>query len=200
MCGAVTRLLGRCPREGTSGMVPVSTGMLERCQPLGPSRQRQASFARRALLETPPGGRDAMVSPRPNHRRAATRRRPHASSRGERRRRGRGGESSSCVGGKAGAPCGERPGAGLLTRLINRALVDDLAIIQAQLVWVGGTPPGDSSDMEVLDAVHVRQREGKPFSLFGCDKFIDIDGMDRLITGLIATTVAKRLPASGDTG
>ncbi len=53
--------------------------------------------------------------------------------------------------------------------------------------------------MEVLDAVHVRQRKGKPFSLFGCDEFIDIDGMNGLIARLIATTVAKRLPTSGET-
>ena len=54
--------------------------------------------------------------------------------------------------------------------------------------------------MEVLNAVHVLQSKGKPFSLFGCDKFIDIDGMDGLIARSIATPVAKRLPASGYTG
>jgi hypothetical protein len=54
--------------------------------------------------------------------------------------------------------------------------------------------------MEMLDAVHVRQRKGKSFPLFGCDKLIDIDGMNGLIARLIATTVAKRLPASGYTG
>jgi hypothetical protein len=54
--------------------------------------------------------------------------------------------------------------------------------------------------MEVLDAVHVCQRKGKSFPLFWCDKFIDIDGMNGLIARLIATTVAKRLPASGHTG
>lgn len=67
-------------------------------------------------------------------------------------------------------------------------------------MWVEGAPPGDIGGMEVLDAVHVRQHEGKPFSLFGCDKFIDIDGMNGLIKGSIATTVAKRFPASGYTG
>jgi hypothetical protein len=67
-------------------------------------------------------------------------------------------------------------------------------------VWVGGAPAGDGGDVEMLDAVYVRQRKGKPFSLFGCDKFIDIDGMNRLIARSIATTVAKRLPASGYTG
>ena len=66
-------------------------------------------------------------------------------------------------------------------------------------MWVGGTPGGDGCDMEVLNAVHVRQRKGKPFSLFGCDKFIDIDGMNGLIARSIATTVAKWLPASGYT-
>lgn len=54
--------------------------------------------------------------------------------------------------------------------------------------------------MEVLDAVHVPQREGKSFPVLGCDKFIDIDGMNGLIARLIATTVAKRLPPSGHTG
>jgi hypothetical protein len=67
-------------------------------------------------------------------------------------------------------------------------------------MWVGGAPAEDGGDMEVLDAVHVRQRKSKPFPLFGCDKFIDVDGMNRFITGLIATTVAQRLPASGEAG
>jgi hypothetical protein len=67
-------------------------------------------------------------------------------------------------------------------------------------VWVGGAPAGNGSDMEVLDPVHGRQRKGKSFPLFGCDKLIDIDGMDGLIACSIATTVAKRLPASGYTG
>jgi hypothetical protein len=67
-------------------------------------------------------------------------------------------------------------------------------------MWVGGAPPGDGSDMKMLDAVHVRQRKSKAFPLFGCDKFIDIDSMNGLIACSIATTVAKRLPASGYTG
>jgi hypothetical protein len=54
--------------------------------------------------------------------------------------------------------------------------------------------------MEELDAVEVRQRKSIPFPLFGCNKFIDVDGMNRLITGLIATTVAQRFPASGEAG
>jgi hypothetical protein len=54
--------------------------------------------------------------------------------------------------------------------------------------------------MKVLDPMQIGQRKGKPFPLFGCDKFIDVYGMDRLITGLIATTVAQRFPASGEAG
>jgi hypothetical protein len=44
--------------------------------------------------------------------------------------------------------------------------------------------------MKVLEPMQIGQRKGKPFPLFGCNKFIDVDGMNRLITGLIATTVA----------
>ena len=54
--------------------------------------------------------------------------------------------------------------------------------------------------MEVLDAVQVGQRKGKTFSLFRCDELIDVDRMNRLITRIIATTVAKGFPASGETG
>jgi hypothetical protein len=54
--------------------------------------------------------------------------------------------------------------------------------------------------MQVLDAMQVVQRKGKPFSLCGCNEYIDVNGVNRLIALLIATTVAKRLPASGQTG
>jgi hypothetical protein len=84
--------------------------------------------------------------------------------------------------------------------LIDRALVDDLAIIHTELMWGRGAPTGDGSDVEVLDAMQVPQRKGEPFPLFRCNQCIDIDGMNRLIARLIATTVAKRLPASGHTG
>jgi hypothetical protein len=50
--------------------------------------------------------------------------------------------------------------------------------------------------MEMLDAMQVGQRKGKPLALFGRDKLIDIDRMNRLIALAIATTVAKRFPAS----
>jgi hypothetical protein len=54
--------------------------------------------------------------------------------------------------------------------------------------------------MQMLDAMQVGQGKGKPFSLCGCDEHIDVDRMNGLIALLIATTVAKRLPASGQTG
>ena len=54
--------------------------------------------------------------------------------------------------------------------------------------------------MQLLDTIQVGQRKGKPFSVFGCDEDIDVDGVNGLIALLIATTVAKRLPASGQAG
>ena len=54
--------------------------------------------------------------------------------------------------------------------------------------------------MAMLHTVHGRQRNGIPFPLFGCDKFIDIDGMNGLRARSIATTVARRFLASGYTG
>ena len=54
--------------------------------------------------------------------------------------------------------------------------------------------------MEVLDPMEIGQRKGKPFSLFRRDKVIDVNRMNRLITGLIATTVAQRFPPSGEAG
>jgi hypothetical protein len=53
--------------------------------------------------------------------------------------------------------------------------------------------------MQVPDTMQVVQRKGKPFSLFWGNQFIDVDGVNRLITLAIATTVAKKLPASGET-
>ena len=95
---------------------------------------------------------------------------------------------------------GDRRRMGLFTRLIDRALVNDLAVVHVQLAQIHGVPTGDGGDMKVLDPMQIGQRKGKPFPLFGCDKFIDVDGMNRLITGLIATTVAQRFPASGEAG
>jgi hypothetical protein len=89
---------------------------------------------------------------------------------------------------------------GLGPGLILRALVDDLATIQVELVEVGDPSTGDGGDMQVLDAMQVSQRKGKAFSLFGCDEFIDVDRVNRLLTFPVATTVAKGLPTSGETG
>ena len=54
--------------------------------------------------------------------------------------------------------------------------------------------------MQKLDPMQVGQCKGKPISLLGRNKLIDIDRMNRLLTRVIATTVAKGLPASGKTG
>lgn len=54
--------------------------------------------------------------------------------------------------------------------------------------------------MQVGDPMEVGQRKGKAFSLFRRDKVIDIYRMNRLITMLIATTVAQGFIASGEAG
>jgi hypothetical protein len=79
---------------------------------------------------------------------------------------------------------------GLGARLILRALADDLAVVHVQLAWVHGSPARDGAHVEVLNPMEVGQSEGELFALFGRDKVIDVDGMNGLITGLIATTVA----------
>ena len=89
---------------------------------------------------------------------------------------------------------------GLGPGLILPALVDDLAIIHVELVHMHDLPAGNRSDMEVLDAMQVGQRKGKTLSFFGRDQLIDIDRMNRLLTLVIATTVAKGLPTSSKTG
>jgi hypothetical protein len=84
--------------------------------------------------------------------------------------------------------------------LILRALIDDLAVVHAELVEVRDLPTGDGGDMQVLDAMQIGQRKGKPFSLCRCNELIDVDRMNWLIALAIATTVAERLPTSGETG
>jgi hypothetical protein len=88
---------------------------------------------------------------------------------------------------------------GLGPRFILRALIDNLAVVHVELVRVHNLPTGYRGDMQVLDAMQVGQRKGKTFSLFGRNKLIDVDRMNRLLTLVIATTVAKRLPTSGET-
>jgi hypothetical protein len=80
---------------------------------------------------------------------------------------------------------------------LQRVFVDDLTVIQAYLVQVHDCPTGNRDHMEVLDAMPVGQRQSKMLPLFGRDELIDIDRVIRLIALSIATTVAKRLPASG---
>ena len=89
---------------------------------------------------------------------------------------------------------------GLRTGLVLRALVDDLAVVHVQLVRVHGLPTGDGLHVEVLDPMEIGQCKGKSFSLFGRDKVIDVDSMNRLITRVIATTVAQWFPASREAG
>ena len=91
-------------------------------------------------------------------------------------------------------------GRGLGAGLILRALIDNLAVVHVELVHLHDLPAGNGGNMQVLDTMQVGQRKGKAFSFFGRDKLIDIDRMNRLLTLVIATTVAKGLPASGKTG
>jgi hypothetical protein len=67
-----------------------------------------------------------------------------------------------------------------------------------QLARVHGVAAGDGAHMEVLDPMEVSQRKGKPLALFGRDKVIDVNRMNRLITRLIATTVAQWFIASSE--
>ena len=91
-------------------------------------------------------------------------------------------------------------GRGLGAGLILRALVDNLAVVHVELVHINDLPAGNGGNMQVLDTMQVGQCKGKAFSFFGRDKLIDIDRMNQLLTLVIATTVAKGLPASGKTG
>ena len=79
---------------------------------------------------------------------------------------------------------------GLRAGLVLRTLVDDLAVVHVQLVWVHRVATRHGSHMQVLDAMQVGQGKGKTFSLFGGNEFIDVDGVNRLLARLIATTVA----------
>jgi hypothetical protein len=81
-----------------------------------------------------------------------------------------------------------------------RAFVDNLTVVHVQLVHLDGLPTRHRGDMQVLDAVHVLQRKGKALPLLRRDELIDIDRMNRFITLVIATTVAKGFPASGEAG
>jgi hypothetical protein len=95
---------------------------------------------------------------------------------------------------------GDARASGLGAELILGALVDDLAVVHVQFAWAHSVPARDGLHVEMLDPVEVGQCKGESFSLFGCNKVIDVDGVDRLITCLIATTVAQWFPASRETG
>ena len=100
-----------------------------------------------------------------------------------------------------GTPCGWKVGSeGLFAGLVLRALVDDLAVVHMQLPRVHGVSTRNGLHMQVGDPMEVGQRKGKAFSLFRRDKVIDIYRMNRLITMLIATTVAQGFIASGEAG
>jgi hypothetical protein len=89
---------------------------------------------------------------------------------------------------------------GLSPGMIPRALIDDRAIIHVDLVQVKDLFAGGRGDMKVLDTIQVGQSKGKLFSCFGCDELIDPNRVNGLLTFPVATTVAKGLTASGETG
>jgi hypothetical protein len=84
--------------------------------------------------------------------------------------------------------------------LILRTFIDDLAVVHVQLAGVHGVPARDGAHMQVLYPMEIGQRKGKSFPLCRRDKLIDVDRMNRLLTALIATTVAQRFVASGEAG
>jgi hypothetical protein len=84
------------------------------------------------------------------------------------------------------------------TRLIDRALVDHLAGIHAQLACSHRLPARHRGDVEVLDAVQVGERKGEARPSLGADPLIDLDGTDgRRVARRMARSVAKGFPASG---
>jgi hypothetical protein len=90
--------------------------------------------------------------------------------------------------------------AGSGTGLIHRALVDDLTVIHPQLACSQRLAARYSGDVELLEAMQVGERKGKALPFVGVDQLIDVDGMNRLVARLIATTVAQGFPASGQAG
>ena len=96
-----------------------------------PNDARRRSFAWRPFLidVIRKSWRHGFPVLRLNHSRTAPCQRPHDSSRDERWTRQHAGESPLCDCGKVGVPFGERCWIGLFTRLIDRAFVDDLAVV-----------------------------------------------------------------------
>jgi hypothetical protein len=60
--------------------------------------------------------------------------------------------------------------------------------------------PRPRGDVEVLETMQLAERKGETLALVGGEELIDIDGMNRLITVVVATTVAQGLPASREAG
>jgi hypothetical protein len=110
--------------------------------------------------------------------------------------------ANALVGGQAEIPpvvmaMAGRTGSG--TGLIHRALVHHLTVIHRQVTDVHRFAPGHRRHVELLDAVQVCERERQAFPFRGTNELVDINRMDGLIARVIATTVAKGLPASGET-
>ena len=74
--------------------------------------------------------------------------------------------------------------------LIHRAFVDDLAVIHPQLARSHRLAARYRGDVELLDAMQIGERNGKALPFPGADQLIDVNGMNRLVALLIATTVA----------
>ena len=89
---------------------------------------------------------------------------------------------------------------GLGLGLICAHLSTTLASIHVELVQVGDPSTRDGGDMEGLDAMQVGQCKVNRFRSSGVIELIDVDRVNRLLTFPVATTVAKGLPNSNETG
>ena len=84
---------------------------------------------------------------------------------------------------------------GLGAGLILWALVDNLAVVHMELVHINSLPAWSGGDMQMLDPMQVGQCKGKPFSLLGRNKLIDIDRMNRLVTRRHCNNCCKGAPS-----
>ena len=83
--------------------------------------------------------------------------------------------------------------------LILRALVDDLAVIHVK--WCGSTtsPRGTEATCRCWTPCKLASAKANRFRSAGVMSSSNVDRMNWLLALAIATTVAKRLPASGET-
>ncbi len=72
-----------------------------------------------------------------------------------------------------------------------------MTVIHPQLACSHRLPTRHSADVELLDAMQVGERKGKALPFLGADQLIDVNGVNRLVALVIATTVAQGFPASG---